>query len=201
MLLTPLQASTQVQIDSGIPAASVLASAVWLPAGNLTLVRVLRQMDRPVSRARLDELADSLAAFAIRTEPESRREVAAISIAVNSLGWAAMTGDTGVPYAGAASRLLRIAEQGTGTAPSGAISAISRLPDRQEALRMLTYCAALDRPVAFAAIGHLDQSMGPEGRAALKALYERGAIRNRLAQDVADDVARRERWTAQSWRP
>ena len=61
-----------------------------------------------MSRARLDELADSLTAFAIRTVPDSSSD-AAISVALNALGAAAVSRGAGVPYAGAAPRLLLIA--------------------------------------------------------------------------------------------
>ena len=199
LLLAPLGVSAQVSPDSGVPTASALAAAVWSRGGNLILQRVLRQMDGPVSRARLDELADSLTAFAIRTDPDSIG-VAAISVALNALGAAAVSRGAGIPYAGAAPRLMRIAEQGK-SGGSGALYFISRLPDRQEAMRLLKYSAALDRPGAMAAVRYLDDSMGPEGKAALKLLYERGDIRNRFAVEQAEVVAQRERWIAPPARP
>ncbi|MCC7002944.1 MAG: hypothetical protein IT357_12375, partial [Gemmatimonadaceae bacterium] len=117
---------------------------------------MLRQRDYLVHERSLDELADSLTAFVLRTEPTDNNSVAitnaleALSLAGASLPW-------GTPYSGAGRRLLAIAEESERSSTYAA-SAIGALHDRAEALRLLRRVATLDRAAAAVAAQSLDDS-------------------------------------------
>lgn len=204
LLLSPGLVMGQVPTERGRTPVRSVRERLYEPGIAMTLLRTLRQMDRPMGREHLDALADSLVAFVL-TANADERDVEAVMSAVTALGLSGMQTDVGVPYGGAGGRLFQIVS-GAHSAErkpssyiaqeSAALYAISQLSDRQEALTLLERSVKLDRPAAGAAVGHLDELMGAEGRATLRRLYESGQIRDRDAIERAEVAARRSGWVA-----
>lgn len=184
--------AAQVQPDSTAPEARVIVAATSREDGTLFILRTLRQVDRPVSRPHLDATADSLVAFVLRTPP-TEEKIEALNRAVHSLGLSAMNDGPGVRYAGAAIRLLKIAELGD-VVDAGAVSYLSRLPDRAEAVALLRRCAMMGKISAFVAVRNLEATTGPEGLLVLRQLYQSRQIHHPVALEHAEGVARRLNW-------
>lgn len=127
---------------------------------NVPLVRhVLRQSDRQYDRAKLDAIADSLAARAIAA---GRGSIDAKSTArgVDATGAIALAGSRaqleGHPYPGAFDRLVAIHQQAaTKAVRQRALAGLLDLPDRAPALSYLARVAVADDSTAYDAVEFL----------------------------------------------
>ena len=129
---------------------------------------VLTQYRGTESRKKLDALADSLTAIAIS---ETRGDVESVETHFRVVEVLARAGEgrVGIAYPGAAERLLRIA-QATGS--GGALSSLTRMPDRAQAIQLVRRVAYTETMLGSTAVGHLARDMGPEGLAAARELHE-----------------------------
>lgn len=182
------------QIDSGVPDGRSALVAIKTAGGTSFIARTLRQAERPMSGPRLDEIADSLAAFAIRADPDEVN-IDAVLAAIIALGLAGRSDGEGIPYVGAGVRLRRIAEVSR-VGVSSVLHGMSRLSDRAEATALVRNYAIVEEGISIVAVGYLAETMGAEGRAALRESYERGEIRNERAYQRAEEAGRRFNWIA-----
>ena len=189
---TQARAQPPVERDSSGATAKAIAAAVKNPLGMDLAVRTLRQVDRRLRRDALDEIADSLVALAIQLTP-TRSTIGTIQSAVGALGLASLAEGDGVPYAGGAERLLRVAEAGGGHA-GGALSALSRLPDQEVAIASMKRVAVSDNVLASEAVRYLGAAFGSPGVAVLERIYRNREIRDGIAMTDARRYARRAGW-------
>lgn len=160
--------------------------------GNAT--RILTQLDRQYPSELMNEVADTLAQIAISLSRSSDfSDVDAAMAAVSTLGQAGV-GEQGTPYAGAAERLLRIAENAEPGVRAGALSALIRMPDKRRVLTYLRRVAVSDIQAAYLAVGYLGRDMGPEGLEVLRELHRAGLVKEPLAQRELDALARYHGW-------
>jgi hypothetical protein len=106
-----------------------------------------------------------------------------------------VTPTKGSPYDGAAERLFRIAEQASDVGErGGALYALTRVPNRTEALQFLRRVATSDSPVAHAAVGFLARNMGEEGLATVKQLHQEGGVVQPWAVRELAGIAQHHGW-------
>jgi hypothetical protein len=99
------------------------------------------------------------------------------------------------PYAGAADRLMRIAEDGGDVGiRAAALGSLTRLTHKPKLLPFLRQVAASQNPAAFSAVSLLAQETGPEGRSIARELYLSGQITEPVAKHVAASFAGAYRW-------
>lgn len=155
-------------------------------------LEILTQVGGPRPRQTLDAIADTLAEIAISHPGNDIEDVQIRGTAVSTLMHAGM-GNGGIPYPGAAERLLRIVE----TAPrngGGALYAPTLIPNKAQALQFMRRVAISDSKLAYAAVGHLARNMGPEGLAVLRELHRQGLVSEPLARRDLAAVAKYHGW-------
>ncbi len=157
-----------------------------------TALRTLRQVDGPVDRHVVDELADSLTAFVMANDDPALENQAAMK-ALAVLGKAGDTTGEGTAYAGAGERLMRIALSPGGAFAGGAVYLIALLPDRHEAITRLSEFASSTSRSAYLGI-HALEGRGLEGQAALRSLHQRGVVRDPEARRSIESIAHRQGW-------
>ena len=155
-------------------------------------VWALNQRGNAISKATLDAVADTLVAVAIRSD--SRNEFAPMA-AVLALGSASRSGGR-ASYAGAAPRLLKIAENSDDLRVRGtAVSSIGMLPDRKSAISMLARIAQTNNPAALVAVQELSTRNATFGGLdELKTLFRNKSVTQKLARDALTEVAYRQGW-------
>ena len=154
---------------------------------------VLVQARSPQAQAKLDAVADSLVAFVLSHQTGDGRHRAASS-AVSALRRSGSGEMGGVLYAGAADRLLRIAENAVVGTRAEALFAISKLANQATARSYLSRVATSRNGVAYGAVGLLGREMGPEGRAELRRVFEAGLIVDERALQEVYPIARYYNW-------
>jgi hypothetical protein len=163
-------------------------------------VGVLTQARQAYARPALDTLADTIAAVAIRRSADGTRtgDPQAFSQAGSlvDLLRRAGTGLDGVPYAGAAERLFRIASSDQWVSPQAAL-ALTTLPNRPAALQYLRQLALSDANVAPTAVYLLasDSDTGPAGLAILRQLFNQQLVVHPIAREHLQQLARLHGWT------
>ncbi len=176
------------------PNMSAEATVLWTLrtyGGPGDAVRLLRQADSTRGQAQLDALADSLTAYVVE-HADQYEKINSVSLVMEALGKAAAVDGDGIPYDGAADRLVRIArltELG-----SGALSYLARSLERAEAVRRLKALAVTDPKLALAAFDMLEQYCGPEGLEALEQLYRARAVQSPMGRHVLERIAVRRGW-------
>ena len=154
---------------------------------------VLTQRKERRQLVELDELADTLTAVAVSKLPSDtlRNARLAATACLRDAG----IGTDGTPYAGAAARLLRIAESATDVGIRAvAMRALTYQPDRTSAIRMLPGVASSQNVSAHVAVGLLGRDTGTAGRAALRELYMRRAVTQERALFELNGIASHYRW-------
>ena len=189
------------QIDPRNPSAKEIAAAMRTPNGGGTglAIAILRRVIGTRSLAELDEIADSVMAAAVFVPGLQEEAVLRRSAALTALVRAgADTDEPGTPYAGAAERLLHLAKTNDS---GGALYGLTRLRDKEQAVRLVVEVATIDKFIATAAVGHLARSMGPAGLAALRELFRRRAVVHPSAQQELANVAEYYGWTRETSPP
>ena len=149
----------------------------------------------------MDAIADSLVAIAVDSVRDDPRGTATVSEAVATLlkaglGRSGVWGiEHGVPYAGAASRLMRIAETAHHLAVRAtALSLLVRLPHRTRLLPFLRQLATSQNPVAEQAVILLGNETGREGQEIGRELYRQAAVTEPSARVMLAQLAQAYRW-------
>jgi len=166
-----------------------------------TAISVLAQSRGPEPKPKLDAIADSLVVIAISFPGNDYRGGSTRMAALRAL-LAAGAGESGVvgiphgvPYTGAAARLMRMAETAEDVGISGtALWALTRLPNNAELLPYLQEFATSQNRVAYKAVDLLARQTGPEGQAIARELYRRGRVTEPTAKDLLDRIASEYRW-------
>lgn len=185
---TELQAQRSHRDPSASEIATLLRTKGWAAEAR----DILTQVRGPRPRSTLDEIADTLAAVAI-AHPGSGVDAERVrGTAVQTLMHAGR-GNGGVPYPGAAERLLRIVEADPANG-GGALFALTVVSNQAQARQFMRQVAISDSKLAYAAVGHLARSMGPEGLALLRGLYQQGLIREPLARQHLGAIAKHHGW-------
>lgn len=177
------------------PSAGEIGALLRAEGRTGNAIRILTQQDRRYPSELMNEVADTLAQIAISLSRSSDfSDVDAAMTAVSTLSQAGV-GEQGTPYAGAAERLLRIAENAEPGISGGALSALSQLPDKRQVLTYLRRVAVSDdQAIAYMAVGNLGRYMGPEGLEVLRDLHRAGLVKEPLAQRELDALARYHGW-------
>lgn len=162
---------------------------------------VLSQARGPKSQQQLDEIADTLVAIAAGFPGDdlrggSTRLAALTTLVLAGQGDNGIVGlDRAVPYAGAAARLMLLAEtaQDVGIR-GGALSGLLALPSRSANLPFLRQVATSQNRVAWFAVYLLGNDTGPEGRAIARELYRQGRVAEPTARKTLNGVAKGFGW-------
>jgi hypothetical protein len=194
-MLAPLWAS---QPTARPDSDAVRIAAAIRSTGNLSAAKLLlRDVDKSRSAASRDIVADSIVSIVLSTDEKSPNYGAAgnalttLILAGAGPRWAAK----GTPYAGAAARLLRIAESSASIARRGtAVFGLAQMADTVTARAMLRSIAISNNPVAGSAIGFLHTSMGPAGIEVLHELYRDSLVTERSARSDLALLARKYSW-------
>jgi hypothetical protein len=189
------------QQPSANPTGSEVAALLRAHGNSWWAVSVLTQARGPQPIERLDEIADSLVAIAVSFPGMDFRGVTTRSAALSALASAGM-GESGVvgmghatPYAGAADRLMRIAEDGGDVGlRAAALWSLTKLPNKSKLLPFLRQVAESQNSAAFSAVTLLAQETGPEGRSMARELYLNGQITEPVAKHVAASFAGAYQW-------
>lgn len=200
----PQLPARQALADSTVP--RIMAQARnGFPGG--AIVDVLRQRGRPMSKAKRDELADSVVALAIRT-----REAASAIVALASAGRPMETVEDGTPDPRALEWLMRVHRESRDN-PSRrmAIHEMVRQVDPSRAIPYLQAVAtAPDDPTAWVALDQLlkfavDPKLGsaderPRRMVELRRMWDRGLVTEPLALANFKRFAFVQGWTQQAGR-
>jgi hypothetical protein len=159
-------------------------------------IQILRQEKRPQPRARLDSIADTLAAIAMRDVDRDRRLAALSELKVAG---AQDPKAGGISYPGAIDRLLRIHQEAPDIATRQiALNGLLRVGDRRRALLYLRQVATATDETAWAALQELTgdavNNRGADSKAVLRELYD-----NKLVRDPTTERALLFYATAQGW--
>jgi hypothetical protein len=183
--------SSEAQPRGREPSAADVAASLRAKGHASNARAVLTQARGSRSRQVMDEIADTLVAFAIGFPGSDRRNAtirnaALLELTDAGVGESGVPGvDTAIPYAGAAERIMRIAEtaQDVGIR-GGALWAVTQLPNNGAVIPFLTRVASSQNIVAYSAIDLLDQVMKAEGRSVLRDLYQRNAVTEPTAREA-----------------
>jgi hypothetical protein len=189
------------QVSAGGPAKSpaVLSAESLRSTGTPgPALRTLRQASAPFPSEILNELADSIVAFAtdasVYGDP-ARFE--ALKIAIRTLGLAGVSRGDGIPYAGAGEKLGRIIVGLPPELTGAALYYLAHVADVDEAVKTLRGIAVSDRPHALDAIRTLLSELGPRGEAALRTAHEQGEARSAEAKYRLETIAMERGWKGQ----
>jgi len=177
----------QSRAEHAVTAREVAASLA--SNGHVGLaVRTLRRVAVQSEPEALDAIADSIVAFVLRSED---RRVALD--AVSALGAAALPTGEGQPYAGAASRLQRIAMTRRDLA-AAALFGLAQSANQPEAISMLVSVATSQNASAAVALRMLVYFTGNEGLEAARTLYVRRSVREKNAVEQLEHYAHGRGW-------
>ncbi len=157
-------------------------------------VAVLTQRRGPQVQSKLHAIADSLVAIAISYPGDDARGTRTRAAARGALVNAALGLGGGIPYAGGASRMVRIAVSSSSEA-GGALWGISQLPNRGQALQHMEDLATSQHTIAWAAVELLSTSMGAPGLELLHRLYLQRAVTQPRAIEILNGVASYHGWS------
>ena len=192
--------SAQAQRITPDPSAAEVGTLLRSRGKPGQALAVLTQARQPQSKARLDEMADTLTAIAIGFKGDDTLATSARMAAVTTL-LTAGSGTSGskrhsvIPYDGAADRLMRIVDsaQTTGTR-AAALYALTKVPTSGRLIPFLRKLSTSNDPLAYGGITHLAESTGPEGLAVLRAIYESGKVSEPSAVQSLRYYAKANRW-------
>ena len=185
------------------PSAADVAELLRTHADAGLVAWVLTQAYAPVPRARLDSIADTLAHIAITFPDENPRAAITRREAEQALSLAGSgrigvdSGGKVIPYAGAASRLMRIVENAQDPGiRARAVTSMMLLPDTTQRLPILRKIATSRNGVAITALEILNLKSGPEGLEVLRELHRKGLVAEPRARDYLDRAASARGWMA-----
>jgi hypothetical protein len=157
---------------------------------------VLTQVRGPQPQQNMDEIADSLVAIAVGFPGMDHRGVvtraaAKETLLLAGLGYNGLVGiDRAVPYAGAADRLMIIAETSNDVGiRSGALRGLTLLPNKTGLFPFLRQVATSQNRAAWVAVSLLTKETGPEGRAIARELYREGRVTQPMAREMLGRAA------------
>jgi hypothetical protein len=199
LYLSAAELSAQASADSAAKSPAVLSAESLRSKGTPgPALRTLRQASAPFPSEILNELADSIVAFAtdasVYGDP-ARFE--ALKIAIRTLGLAGVTTGDGIPYAGAGEKLGRIIVGLPPELTGAALYYLAHVADVDEAVRTLRGIAVSDSPHALDAIRTMLSELGPRGEAALRTAHERGEARSAAARYRLESIAMERGWKGQ----
>jgi hypothetical protein len=144
----------------------------------------------------MDEIADSLVAIAVSfpgKDPRSAstRERALTALLSAGMGASGVFGiERGVPYVGAADRLMQMVETAEDVGIRvAALEGLTRLPNKTKVLPFLRSVATSQNRMAYRAVTLLTEETGPEGQAIARELYRQGQVTQRTAKEMIDRAA------------
>lgn len=196
----PSEGRSQVRgID---PTAAQVASSLRTKGHPAGARAVLTQARGPRAARQLDEVADTLASIAARFPGGDLRAVSTRAAALDALVDAGRgstgidDGTGGVRYAGAAVRLMRLAETAqSGGIRAAALTALVQLPDSVAHFPFLAKVAvAAQGEEAQAATTLLVNDTGPAGRAIARELYLAGRVKQWSARRTLEGAAQAFGW-------
>jgi hypothetical protein len=189
------------QGTSKSPDAAEVAAGLRARGNSGAAVAVLAQARGPESRRKMDEIGDSLVAIAAGLPGHDRHATATRATALSALMLAGMgeTGvvgiERGVPYAGAADRLMRIALTGQDVGVrASALRGLTLLPDRSKLFPFLRQVATSKHHIAYVALTLLANETGPEGHGIARALYVGDKIIEPTAREIGSGIAKEYGW-------
>jgi len=194
---TAVASEGRAQAKGVDPTAAEVAVALRDNGRYQGAVSALTQARGPRSQQELDEIADTLVAIAasFRSSDESRgvvtRTTALTSLVDAGLGRTDIVGvEKGVPYSGAATRLMRLAETAEDISiRGGALRGLVRLPNGKEYLPFLRRVVLSENPAAWQAAVVLVTRAGPEGRAIARELSAGGRVPQPRVREYLDNIA------------
>lgn len=148
----------------------------------------------------MDEIADTLVAIALTPGTDeliySVRSEAVSALTEAGVGYTGISDQIyAVPYAGAVSRLVRLARaaQDMGLRAAALVGLLAQ-PDRQASLQLVRSFAISQDPLAETAVVLLGNDAGPEGLAVARELHRSGSVTHPYARSALDGIARYHRW-------
>lgn len=160
-----------------------------------SVMRILAQTDSKYSASTLEALADSLVTLVVEGRSSSS---AAQNLRSSARGALAVAGSihAKVPYAGAGSRLFKIAQGAPDAGDrAAAIAGIAELANSSEALVLLQKIATSDNPAALHAVRNLWDMMPKKGGLdVLRELVRSNAVTEPRARRELDRVAVKFGW-------
>ena len=103
--------------------------------------------------------------------------------------------ERGIPFSGAAERLMQIASTSVDVGIRGAsLRALKELPDKTGVIPFLSDFAASQNRVAYVALTLLANETGVEGRRIARTLYLAGRITEPTAKEIAAGLAQAYGW-------
>lgn len=162
----------------------------------MVLTQALGARERRV----MDEIADTLVAIALTPGTDelifSVRSEAVSALTEAGVGYTGIVDRAdAVPYAGAASRLVRIAQAAQDPdVRAQALRGLLDQPNRQASLQLIRSFAVSQDPLAEFAVVLLGNRAGPEGLAVARELHRSGSVTQPYARTALDGIARYHRW-------
>lgn len=158
--------------------------------------KLLTQLERPLSRASLDAIADSLAAFAISTVKDRTSDRTSREEALSVLARAGSASNR-TPYDGAAARLLRVAENAVDLMDRvDATNLLSRVANKAAMISAFRTIATSSNLVAFIAVRELGEAHG--GLEVLREFDRTNAVTEPRAVKELAFIARKQGWRSRS---
>lgn len=166
--------------------ASTVAATLRAEGHAGTAFHVLTQAYAPQSRAKMDEIADTLLLIAIGfpgtdiVAHRTRTSAARTLISAAATDTRPVTGTDGrrrTPYPGAVDRLIKLVENSPDVGhQASALRALGKIMDKSDYLAFVRQVAMSQSDAVMPAIDILNEQTGPEGLAVLRDLYEKGLI-------------------------
>lgn len=190
------------QVRGVDPTAAQVATLLRIKGHPGQARALLTQARGPRTPREMDEVADTLLAIAATFPGNEYRSASTRTSALSALVDAGRgssgidDGSAGIPYAGAAARLMRLAEtaQDVGIR-AAALTGLVWLPDSVQYLPFLAKVAvAAQGEEAQAATGLLVHDTGPAGQAIARALYLAGTVSQWSATRTLEGAARQFGW-------
>ena len=201
VLVASVTSEARSQVGGVDPTAAQVARALRTKGHPAQARAVLTQARGPRSAHQMDEVADTLVSIAATLPGDDLRGTTTRSAALNALV-AAGRGSSGIDegkgavrYAGAAARLMRLAEtaQDVGIR-AAAVLGLVQLPDSVRYFPFLRKVAASQDRVAKVAVTLLVFDTGPAGRAIARELYLAGSASDSIARTALAGAAREFAW-------
>ena len=204
ILVASVTSEGRSQVGGVDPTAAQVASSLRTKGQPAGARAVLTQARGPRSAHQMDEVADTLVSIAATFPGDDLRGVSTRSAALMALVHAGR-GSSGIDdegrgpvrYAGAAARLMRLAEtaQGGGIR-TGAVFGLVQLPDSVAYFPFLAKVAASQTQgeEAQTAASLLVNDLGPAGRAIARELYLAGRVTQWSARRTLDGAAQSFGW-------
>jgi hypothetical protein len=194
-------ASLSAQRVPSNPSAAEIAAMLRTRGEAYAAVPVLTQVQSPQSRKRMDDIADSLVAIAVSFPGNDRRAITTRTAALLTLVKAGR-GSSGVvgieratPYAGAADRVMQIAEMAKDVGiRAAALDGLVGFANKAKYLPFLQQIATSRGSAALKAVTLLTMETGPEGQAVARALYRDGKVTEARAKEMLEGAAETYGW-------